>query len=226
MASTACTTRRRCPIRDVRGNIFCGIQAFGTYAYPEIAHSKIINSGYAGVGAWVDGRPVLGNISLGTGMNNSIYSNPKNVYNATSYTVMAENCWWGAIPTSAMFHGSVDYRPYLTSDPVPDLAPAKPVETPPVFALAQNYPNPFGMFSEKTRIRYAIPSSERKVVLKVYDVSGRLVRTLVDGVREADQYVATWDGRSDRGDRAAPGIYFCRLEFGSQSVTKKMVLLR
>jgi flagellar hook assembly protein FlgD len=97
---------------------------------------------------------------------------------------------------------------------------------PPVFALAQNYPNPFGTSSVATSIRYSIPSSGARVVLRVYDVSGRLVRTLVDGVREGNQYVATWDGKNDRGTRVAAGIYFYKLQHGPKTMTKKMVLFR
>ena len=204
-----------------------GILAYGVYGYPEIDHSKIINNMAAGVRAEISGTVVLGNVSLGKGQNNSLYGQVKNVYNATASTLYAENCWWGAVPPDhTKMYGSVDYTPYLTSDPVPNLAPAKPNKMPPVFALAQNYPNPFGTSSEATSIKYSIPSSSDRVVLRVYDVSGRLVRTLVNSVRDGDQYVATWDGKNERGARVAAGIYFYKLQFGPKTMTKKMVLFR
>jgi hypothetical protein len=204
-----------------------GLLAYGVDAYPEIDHSKIISNMLAGVRAEVGGTAVLGNVALGKGQNNSLYGQTKNVYNASTTTLYAENCWWGAVPPDqAKMYGTVDYTPYLTSDPVPNLAPAKPDKMPPVFALAQNYPNPFGTSSEATSIKYSIPSSGERVVLRVYDVSGRLVRTLVNGVREGDHYVATWDGRNDRGARVAAGIYFYKLQFGPKTMTKKMVLFR
>jgi len=178
------------------------------------------------VRAEVNGNPVLGIASLGKGQNNSVYGQTKNVYNATSNTVYAENCWWGvAPPVKNKFYGAVDYNPYLTSDPVPYLASRRP-KTPTVLALAQNYPNPFGAVSGMTSIGYSIPSSGTRVVLRVYDVSGRLVRTLVDGPKETNRYVATWDGRNDRGARVAAGVYLYKLQFGSQSITKKMVIVR
>jgi len=52
------------------------------------------------------------------------------------------------------------------------------------------------------------------------------VRTLVDGVKDGDRYVAMWDGRNDRGARVAAGIYFYKLRLGAKSMTKKMVLFR
>ncbi|MCX5754236.1 MAG: T9SS type A sorting domain-containing protein [Candidatus Krumholzibacteria bacterium] len=77
-----------------------------------------------------------------------------------------------------------------------------------------------------TAIWYSIPSSGTRAVLRVYDVSGRLVRTLVNSVRDGDQHIATWDGKNERGARVAAGMYFYKLEHGPQSITKKMVLFR
>ncbi|MFQ5905626.1 MAG: HYR domain-containing protein [bacterium] len=90
------------------------------------------------------------------------------------------------------------------------------------FALSQGSPNPF---SRSTVIQYQVPVSTG-VVLKVYDVSGRLVRTLVDGEREAGYYAAEWDGRDGEGKKAATGIYFTRFVAGSFTSTCKMVFLR
>ncbi len=204
-----------------------GLLAYGVDAYPEIDHSKIISNMLAGVRAEAGGTAVLGNVALGKGQNNSLYGQTKNVYNANASTLYAENCWWGAVPPDhAKMYGPVDYTPYLTSDPVPNLAPARQSKMPPIFSLAQNYPNPFGIGSEATSIRFSVPSSSERAVLRVYDVSGRLVRTLVNGIREGDSYIATWDGRNERGARVAAGIYFYRLQHGPKIMTKKMVLFR
>jgi hypothetical protein len=204
-----------------------GLLAYGVDAYPEIDHSKIVSNMLAGVRAEAGGTAVLGNIALGKGQNNSLYGQTKNVCNANASTLYAENCWWGAAPPDkTKMYGPVDYTPYLTSDPVPNLAPAKPAKVPPIFSLTQNYPNPFGIGSEATSIRFSVPSSSERAVLRVYDVSGRLVRTLVDGAREGDQCVAVWDGRNERGARVAAGIYFYGLQQGPKIMTKKMVLFR
>jgi len=94
--------------------------------------------------------------------------------------------------------------------------------TPEQFALFQNAPNPF---NPVTRISYSIPTTSH-VVLDIFDVSGRLVRTLVDANVTADRYEVVWDGRNDAGAAAASGVYLYRLTSDGQELERKMVLLR
>jgi len=68
--------------------------------------------------------------------------------------------------------------------------------------------------------------AKERVKLKVYDLTGRVVRTLVDNVQEPAYYNIRWDGRDDKGKRLASGIYFYRIEVGRFKSTKKMVILR
>jgi flagellar hook assembly protein FlgD len=91
-------------------------------------------------------------------------------------------------------------------------------------SLEQNTPNPF---NPTTVIRFRV-SAAGPVQLKVYDVSGRLVRTLVDDVRgsQSAPYSVTWDGRDDNGSSAASGVYFYQLVVPGNIDTKKMVLLK
>jgi flagellar hook assembly protein FlgD len=63
------------------------------------------------------------------------------------------------------------------------------------------------------------------VRLAVYDVRGRLVRTLHDGPAAAGEHVYTWDGADEGGLRLAPGVYFTRLGTGSEAFSRKVVLL-
>jgi hypothetical protein len=63
------------------------------------------------------------------------------------------------------------------------------------------------------------------VSLRVFDVSGRLVRTLLNGFAQGEGAV-TWDGRTERGAPAVAGVYFYRLETPEGSRTEKMTLLR
>jgi len=88
--------------------------------------------------------------------------------------------------------------------------------------LHQNYPNPF---SKETVIRFQIPDFS-KVSLKIYDISGRLVRILIDGKLDAGYHTVRWDGRDERGKKVGGGIYFCRFTDGKFTDTRKMVLLR
>ncbi len=90
------------------------------------------------------------------------------------------------------------------------------------FRLEQNYPNPF---NPATTIRFTLPAKDF-ASLKIYDVSGRLVRTLVERTLEPDNYTLRWDGTNENGRPAASGIYFYRLRAGKNTATKKMVLIR
>ncbi len=93
-------------------------------------------------------------------------------------------------------------------------------------SLDGNYPNPF---TTSTVIKYSVPGhagNGERVVVRVYDAAGRLVRTLLDGSKEPGVHVIHWDGRDDASTQVPPGIYFCRLEQEGSSRTIKMVLMR
>ena len=91
----------------------------------------------------------------------------------------------------------------------------------PVRLLSQNEPNPFGT---NTRIRFDLPSAA-PVTLRVLDVTGRAVRTLVSGPREAGPHTAVWDGRNDASVEVSSGVYFYRLDTDRGSDTRRMVKL-
>jgi hypothetical protein len=82
-----------------------------------------------------------------------------------------------------------------------------------------NYPNPFG---PQTTIAYTL-SSPAEVRLEIYDVAGRLVRTLVSEPGTPGEHRLSWDGRDLRGIRVSPGIYFIRLEVGGRGTTRTLV---
>ncbi|MCK4537255.1 MAG: T9SS type A sorting domain-containing protein [Candidatus Krumholzibacteria bacterium] len=88
--------------------------------------------------------------------------------------------------------------------------------------LAQNYPNPF---NGNTTITYSI-ASQARVVLKIYDTAGRLIRTLEDREREAGQHQIHWNGKDNAARPVASGIYFMRVVVDDFSQTKKIVYLR
>jgi hypothetical protein len=99
-----------------------------------------------------------------------------------------------------------------------------PSSGPTRLALSQNYPNPF---NPATRIEYAVPVGAPTVVrLRIYDVAGHLVRTLVDAPQPGGVYTVTWDGKNDGGSSVASGVYFYRLQWNGRTESKKMVLLR
>lgn len=90
------------------------------------------------------------------------------------------------------------------------------------FCLSQNFPNPF---NPETTIRFQM-ASQKQAVLSVYNVTGQKVRTLFDGPAKTGETTVVWDGRDDGGMAVASGIYFYRLTAGSETITKKMALLK
>lgn len=62
--------------------------------------------------------------------------------------------------------------------------------------------------------------------LKVYNITGQVVRTLVNGRVEPDFYSVIWDGRNDRGKEVGHGVYFLRMDTESFTKTKKLLLIR
>jgi len=96
------------------------------------------------------------------------------------------------------------------------------VALPTSYALIQNSPNPFG---KRTEISYQLP--ERKnIMLVIYDISGRLVKTLVSKTQNPGYYNVIWDGKNSYGKEVGTNIYFYRLVAGNYVATRKMNLVR
>jgi hypothetical protein len=93
---------------------------------------------------------------------------------------------------------------------------------PQALMLDQNYPNPF---NPVTTISFSLPSAGR-VVISIYDIQGRHVKTLIDETKLAGSHSLTWDARNNRSARVASGVYFIRLTFNGTIQTRKLVLLR
>lgn len=90
-----------------------------------------------------------------------------------------------------------------------------------VFFLAAPQPNPA---RGGATLRYGLARAAR-VQLALYDAAGRLVRTLADGPRAAGEQAARWDSRDDSGRVVAPGLYLARLSSGSQTITRRLVVV-
>ena len=91
------------------------------------------------------------------------------------------------------------------------------------FALLQNYPNPF---NPSTTILYDRPEGMHEVSVRIYDLLGRPVRSLVDARQSAGHYSVLWDGRDDTGGKAASGVYLCRISTPLFNAVKRMVYLK
>jgi len=90
-------------------------------------------------------------------------------------------------------------------------------------AMYGNAPNPFNPMTE---ISYSVGRTAQLVKMRIYDIQGRLVKTLVDRVVAPGAQKAVWQGRNDQGGQVSSGMYFCRLQVGAESFTHKMMLLK
>jgi subtilisin-like proprotein convertase family protein len=104
----------------------------------------------------------------------------------------------------------------------PSTSSAEDRDLPRQLVLEANYPNPF---NPTTTIAFALPKTSQ-VQLRVYDLSGKLVKTLAEETMPAGQHQVIWTGRDDNGRQAASGMYFYRLVAESQTLVGKMLMLK
>ncbi len=90
------------------------------------------------------------------------------------------------------------------------------------FKLEQNYPNPF---NASTTIKYTL-ANEGVVRLAVYDLAGRKIAVLADGLQGAGMHQVIWNGTDDEGRAVTSGVYFCKIEFEGRSQTNRMLFLK
>lgn len=90
------------------------------------------------------------------------------------------------------------------------------------FGLSHNYPNPF---NPKTKIEYALPK-DVNVILKIYNILGQEVISLVDNFQSAGYKSVIWEGKNSSGQLVSSGTYFYRLKAGDFVDTKKMLFLK
>ncbi|UCF04131.1 MAG: T9SS type A sorting domain-containing protein [bacterium] len=166
----------------------------------------------------------LSNYGVYRGLNEGFVPGPANLIASPCDTILFDDEWrWNSgyfYKVSAIdIHGNESpfalLRPEdVTGEDVP--------ETPRASFLSQNFPNPF---NPQTKIAFGIREMT-DVSLRIYNVSGHLVRVLVEERREAGRYEETWDGKDIGGRPVASGVYFYRLNAGAFTETKKMVLMR
>jgi hypothetical protein len=95
-------------------------------------------------------------------------------------------------------------------------------QNPSTYGLSQNYPNPY---NPATQIAYKLPEPG-VVSLKIYNIKGELVRTLVNEYKPAGDHIAIWNGKDDAGMEVASGIYLYRIQAGKFADSKKMILMK
>jgi hypothetical protein len=130
--------------------------------------------------------------------------------------------WYELIypPMHEMADSSIDLAFRLKTDPLSGV-PDRDTGTE-HFGLLPNTPNPFG---SSTVLRYSLPANGHARV-EVFDVTGRLVGTLVDEYQTAGEHRLTWNGTGSDGHKLPAGVYFQRLTMDQQRMTRKMLLLK
>ena len=115
---------------------------------------------------------------------------------------------------SGIFYDNIEIRSETVDVPEGGVAAA--------VRMDQNHPNPF---NPTTRIDFAL-DRPGTVELAVFDIAGRRVATLRDGELGAGEHSVTWDGRTDRGEAAASGLYLYVLQTPTDRLTRRMMLVR
>ena len=153
---------------------------------------------------------------------NGVQEGEQLIDNQTDQSLQAINNWWGN-EDERLDRGPDQRRCQLAA--FLNFDPRIPLN----FALGQNYPNPF---NEGTQIDYQIGindpivAGETTVELEVRTLTGGLVRHLVEGLAAPGLYSTSWDGRDERGERVASGMYYYVLRIGPIGHAKKMVFIK
>jgi hypothetical protein len=164
-------------------------------------------------GVW---QPEISLVGAGTDTTNQVQQFPGITHDGTGKAYVTWTDW--RLPASTGRNKDVYYKEgFAVVTGVEEIAPA-----PPVSRLLRNYPNPFNPL---TRISFRL-ERDAQASLRVYDVQGRLVRTLVEGFLAAGLRVVEWDGADDRGLPVSSGTYYLRLQGGGTYVSRTINLLK
>jgi uncharacterized repeat protein (TIGR01451 family) len=148
----------------------------------------------------------------GTATSGSSYSYTDRPEQAGTYYYKLQDV---SIDGQTIFHGPVQVAGVTSVD--------KEFATPPdEYQLSQNHPNPF---NPETHIQFAIPTAGH-VSLNVYDIQGKLIRSLVNARKSAGTYSVTWDSRDNNGIKLTSGVYFYRISSNDFIMTRKMILMK
>lgn len=109
-----------------------------------------------------------------------------------------------------------------TTDGIPTSISNELNKLPDVLELNQNFPNPF---NPSTTIRYSISSPE-KILIKIYDISGQLIKEINEERNQPGEFEVIWDGTNIHKEKVSSGAYFYQVIAGNYSEAKKMILLK
>jgi photosystem II stability/assembly factor-like uncharacterized protein len=202
---------------DKSGDVFLGSSIHGVYhSYDKGETWSLMNEGLYNKYVMSAAADDSGNVFLGTsrGIFQLADSVDRWVWFSTGFP-STFTLSLAVSPQSYLFAGTQSYGMYKSVTPMKRRIPVP--EPPPVynFRLSQNYPNPF---NDQTIIQYEVPSSG-KVELKIYNVLGQLVTTLVSGNLPAGEHSIEW-----KPNQLSSGLYFCRLTAQPFSYTYERII--
>jgi hypothetical protein len=171
----------------------------------------------------------------------SLNANYRLVINWGGGTISAIGNNWGESQTvdsidDFRFEGSIDYAGWIftmaqcLSSPPPGDPPGQgdpgqkliTNESGLKYEIDQNFPNPFNPF---TQIKYSL-AKETHVRIKIYNILGQNIATIVDELQRPGEHIIYWDGKNDNGDEVASGLYLYMIDAGDYKKSKKMMLLK
>jgi len=195
----------------------------GTVRWTKIKGNTLYGAYIASHDASGAPLPDFGQVSAGQWGNNSIHTNGTasfyHMWNQGNLAnVNAIYNWWGG--TSPRVR-NVNYFPYLLSNPIPKRELATAV-LPDVIVLEQNRPNPF---NPSTEIAFSLPEPGF-VSLKIYGITGQLVKTIAARNFESGEHHVIWSGKNAEGEDVASGVYFVVLCTENGRASRAMTLLR
>ncbi len=163
-------------------------------------------------GSWVGNTSLVG---AGTDTTNSVQRFPGIVHDdfGTAYVAWSDE----RLPASIGKNRDVFYKVGLNV-----ITAVSTEEKPSLARLLRNYPNPF---NPVTKIQFVV-NRDSQVSLRVFDVQGRAVRTLLNSYLAAGSRVVGWDGRDDAGRSLASGTYFLRLQGGGTFLTRTINMVK
>lgn len=194
---------------DNSGNLYVTGQSYGNGTFMDYATIKYYPGGDT---AWVER-----------------YNGPGNYWD-DAYAIAVDNS--GKVYVAGESFDAVTWFDYATIKYVQPTSVGDENEgssKPDRFVLSQNYPNPFNL---TTTIPYQAGSRELvagrpiRTSLKIYNILGQLLRTLVDEEKTPGNYKVIWDGKDNSGKEVGSGIYFYQLKAGEFSESRKLVLLK
>jgi len=212
----------------LRRNLFTGntrgLRCVGSG--PTVVSNTFVANSSSDIANYGSPGPVVGG-SLWSA-NDFLEPGTRTISNSDSVAVVAVLNFWGSeCPDPAWFTGPVEYTPWTDESHARVLhecsAGVPGPGAPGVAYLRPGVPNPTSGGAE---IAFGLAEPTAAVTLRVYSVTGRLVRTVLDDRMAAGHHVAWWDGRDDRGHDVASGVYLCRLEAGQQRLSSKLAVLR